>query len=251
MRVFITGVSSGIGKTLARQLVEAGHEVWGVARREQRLEQFRQELNSSKFQYSVCDVKDQETVLKTRQDMANSGFLPSTFILNAAVDIEEPLPHLSTEIARETLRTNLEGALIWVDLFIDDCLDKGNCQFVAISSLFAHWPDTSSVAYAASKAGLSMAFRSLRLRYRKHGVLFKVVYLGPVDTEINPRFAKERSGKAPLWITSTEDASRFIIKCASNTGHMFYYPWYVSVLIKFFGWLPDRLFETLTGSFKR
>ncbi len=251
MRVFITGVSSGIGRVLARQLIAAGHEVWGVARREHQLKELRQELNSSKFFYSVCDVKNEKAVLKLREEMMKSGYFPSMFILNAAVDIEEPLPHLSTEISRETLRTNLEGALILVNLFIDHCLGKENCQFIAISSLFAHWPDTSSVAYAASKAGLTMAFRSLRLRYREFGVLFKVVYLGPVDTEINPRFAKQDGEKARYWVTSPENASRFIIKSASKPGHTFYYPWYVSVLIQLFGWLPDGLFEAITRSFKR
>ena len=182
MRVFITGVSSGIGRALVRQLIATGHEVWGIARRKDQLEELKKELNSSKFRYTVCDVKNGNEVRNVQQEIVTSSYFPDTFILNAAIDIEEPLPNLSAEVSRETLRTNLEGALIWVNLFIDHCLDKKHCQFIAISSLFAHWPDTSSVSYAASKAGLAMAFRSLRLRYRKYGIPFKVVYLGPVDT---------------------------------------------------------------------
>jgi short-subunit dehydrogenase len=236
---------------MARQLVEAGHEVWGVARRGDQLEELRQQLNSSNFHYSVCDIKNEEAVRKVQQEMVNIGYFPSTFVLNAAVEFEEPLPHLSEVLSRETLRTNLEGALIWISLFIDHCLVKENCQFIAVSSLFAHWPDTSSVAYAASKAGLSMAFRSLRLRYRKYGVLFKIVYLGPIDTGINPRFVEQAGEKGPRWVVSPESASRFVIKSASTCRHMLYYPWYVFVLIKFFGWLPDGLFETITRSFKR
>jgi len=236
---------------MARQLVEAGHEVWGVARREHQLEELRQQLNSSNFHYSVCDVKNEEAARRTRQEMASNEYFPTVFVLNAAVDIEEPLPGLSAELCSETIRTNLEGALIWVNLFIDYCLDKENCQFIAVSSLFAHWPDTSSVAYAASKAGLSMAFRSLRLRYRNYGVLFKMVYLGPIDTGINPRFAQQGGEKVPPWVASPENASSFMIKCASSRRHAFYYPWYVFVLMKLFGWFPDSLFESITRTFKR
>lgn len=31
MKIFITGVSSGIGEALAKESLKAGHEVWGVA----------------------------------------------------------------------------------------------------------------------------------------------------------------------------------------------------------------------------
>lgn len=236
---------------MAKQLVGAGHEVWGVARRRRLLEELSQQLQSPNFHYTVCDVGDERDVRAAKQEMVRKDFFPSLFILNAAVDIEEPLPGLSHQLATKTLRINLEGALIWVNLFIDQCLGAEDCQFVAVSSLFAHWPDTSSAAYAASKAGLAMAFRSLRLRYREQGPKFKVVYLGPIDTGINPRFAEQADKKTPPWVASAEDASRFIINCAGRRGHAFYYPWYALVLIKFFGWLPDGLFETMTRSVKR
>ena len=41
MKVFITGVSAGIGKMLAINLIKAGHEVWGIARRREALEELK------------------------------------------------------------------------------------------------------------------------------------------------------------------------------------------------------------------
>ena len=36
MKIVITGTSSGIGRGLAERYCNAGHEVWGLARRDQR-----------------------------------------------------------------------------------------------------------------------------------------------------------------------------------------------------------------------
>lgn len=51
MKVFITGVSSGIGKALTTRLVKAGHEVWGVARRREALEELQTNLASDNHSY--------------------------------------------------------------------------------------------------------------------------------------------------------------------------------------------------------
>ena len=52
MKILITGTSSGIGRELARQLAEAGHQVWGIARRKDLLESLRHELGGDEFHYS-------------------------------------------------------------------------------------------------------------------------------------------------------------------------------------------------------
>ncbi len=236
---------------MVRQLVEAGHDVWGIARREPLLAELDQELGSPRFRYSVCDVQDAVAVQAVHAQMLEQNFAPDVFILNAAVDIEEPVPALHPAATRDTLRTNLEGALIWVNLFIEQCVAEKRGQFIAISSLFALWPDTSSPAYAASKSGLSMAFRSLRLRYRNSGVRFQTVYLGPVDTNINPRFAAESAKKPAPWVATPESAARTIVKSIFRSRNTVYYPRYMSVLVRLFGWMPDLLFEILTRPLKR
>ena len=51
-RLIVTGASSGIGQVLARELIEDGWEVWGLARRPQ------EDLPGGGFRHSVCDVAD-------------------------------------------------------------------------------------------------------------------------------------------------------------------------------------------------
>jgi nucleoside-diphosphate-sugar epimerase len=54
MKVFVAGASGAIGRPLIRQLVEAGHEVTGTTRREERAE----EIRAAGAKAVVCDVLD-------------------------------------------------------------------------------------------------------------------------------------------------------------------------------------------------
>jgi nucleoside-diphosphate-sugar epimerase len=54
MKVFVAGASGAIGRPLVRQLVEAGHEVTGTTRREERAE----EIRAAGATAVVCDVLD-------------------------------------------------------------------------------------------------------------------------------------------------------------------------------------------------
>lgn len=58
----ITGVSSGIGKYLAIEMVNRGWKVIGVARRAQLLDQLSETLGTQNFIPFVCDVSDRKQV---------------------------------------------------------------------------------------------------------------------------------------------------------------------------------------------
>lgn len=58
MKVFVAGASGAIGKPLMRHLVEAGHEVTGTTRRQERAE----EIRAAGARAVVCDVFDREAL---------------------------------------------------------------------------------------------------------------------------------------------------------------------------------------------
>lgn len=58
MKVFVAGASGVIGRPTVRRLVEAGHEVVGMTRREERAEEIRQ----AGAEAVVCDVFDTEAL---------------------------------------------------------------------------------------------------------------------------------------------------------------------------------------------
>lgn len=250
MRIFITGVSSGIGKALVKCLVIRGHEVWGIARRMDALETLANEVDSAAFTFDCCDITDAVANERLLAKMVNQNYVPDVVILNAAVDLEDIYPGLNFDHATKMMRTNFDGANFWVTAFVDTFFQRDSGQFIAVSSIFAHWPDPASVSYSASKAALSMLFRGLRTRYRKTNLHFKLLYLGPVDTPINPRFEGQDSSDS-IIVASASSTADYIAKLIASKRSSSYYPLYIYGIFIFLRWLPDKWFELITRRFKR
>ncbi|MBI3305376.1 SDR family NAD(P)-dependent oxidoreductase [Candidatus Parcubacteria bacterium] len=252
MKAFITGISSGVGRELTRQLIHAGHEVFGVARRADRLAELQRELGTDRLHTAVCDVANPADIACVHDELKRAGFLPDVVVLNAAIERDDVWPTYRHDITRKTFETNVSGALAWVSCFLDQFLQRGSGQFIAVSSIFAFRPNETSISSAASKAALAVAFRGFQLRYQHAPVRFSVVYFGPIATGINPRFAPEPPrGLRALFIASPRAAARAIVRTMTSRRNRVYFPWFPTALMRFTWWLPDWLFAALTRPFRR
>lgn len=225
MKVFITGASSGVGRALAEELVKSGHQVWGVARRGNLLAGIQQELNSGNFFYTQCDILSELDVKRVVAEMERRNFLPDTVVLNAGAFQEDISPHYNHKIAEHIFATNVYGALIWVDRLVAMFVKRGSGQFLAVSSTSAYRPDITSASYPASKVALSMAFRSLRLRYQKENVFFKTIHFGPIATTISSRYTKfPEVQKKFFFVLTPKQAARSLIKAMEGRKLEYYFP---------------------------
>lgn len=250
MKIFITGVSSGIGRETVKLLTSQGHEVWGVARRAELLQSLAAELNSSRFFYSKCDVTNKEDIETTIQLMVGKNFLPDAVVLNSAVFPKDLQGEFHYEAFRQTFNTNVLGALIWVEKFLPKFLERGSGKFVAIASTSAFRPDPASASLPASKAALAMAIRGLRLRYEKQGVKFTIVYFGPVATDIVPEFRDTR-GLGKLLVMKPQAAAKKLNKAIFGKKNDYFFPFFSTWLFRLSLIFPDRLFSAVTKKLKK
>ena len=164
MRIFITGVSSGIGRALASNLVKDGHEVWGIARRKNLLEELQKELGE-KIIVSEGDVSDLEKMKTIAVQMRKNDYAPDVVILNAGIKLKDVNEGLIFDNTEQSLRINVVGGLFWITEFLPDFFKRNKGLFIAISSTAAFRPTKDSVAYSATKAAMDMVFRGLRLNF--------------------------------------------------------------------------------------
>lgn len=251
MKIFITGASEGIGRALAKQLVAEGHTVWGVARREELLKGLQHELGNEKFLFSVCDVSNEVMVDATITAMEKCSFIPDMVILNAVAFPEDTEPHYNHLLLVRTYGINVFGALIWVEKFIEKFSRRGRGTFVAISSSSAFRPDPKSVSLPSSKAALSMAFRSLRLRYAREKIKFNLVYLGPVATSLVPRWLSPSGKPRYFFVLNPDQAVKGILRVIYGRGGNYWFPRFTMLLFRVSLILPDRLFVFLTRQLKK
>lgn len=252
MNVLITGASSGIGRALASELAAHGHTVWGIARRQHLLESLAQQLGSSACRWSVADVLDPASVDAAVGQMRAAGFTPDAVVLNAGTFEEDLEPEYRYDTVQRVLATNVDGALIWVDRFLPEFRRRNAGRFVAVSSVSAYRPDTTSVAYSASKAALSMAFRCLRLRYRTSGVRFTTIHFGPVATAISPRYSRDAGLQKKYWFVLTpQQAGRGIARALASRRDVFYIPFAITAAFRLLRVLPDRWFAAITERLRR
>jgi nucleoside-diphosphate-sugar epimerase len=103
MKVFVAGASGAIGRPLVRQLVEAGHEVTGMTRREERAV----EIRAAGANAVVCDALDREALATAVGEAAPEAVvheltaLPHELALKG--DFLEPTNRLRTEGTRNLL----------------------------------------------------------------------------------------------------------------------------------------------------
>lgn len=244
MKVFITGVSKGIGKALVAQFESQGHEVWGVART-------NTEGNASgNSVYTSCDITQESDVDNVIKQMQEQSFYPDIVILNAGIEKPDTEKGYDHAVGKEIFATNYNGALVWVDRFLR--FPKQPSQFLAVSTVFALRPNDQSSSYSASKAALSMMFRGLRYQFDRKKITFKLIYLVAVNTVIKPSYQVYMSEKKPpFFVISPEKAAQFIINALKSSKENFYSHFFLSSLIRITQILPDRLFKKLTDPFRR
>jgi len=245
MKIFITGISSGIGKALAKKLVAQGHTVWGVARRKELLEKLQGELGADKLLISECDLKSIDEMKAVAVSMREQNFIPDIIVLNAGVyvvDVAEDSPlQFSLTSFKKNFQINLDGAMFWVAEFLPDFLERNKGTFVAISSTSAYRPGKTSVGYPATKAALSMAFRGLRLNYADSGIKFSTIHFGPIRTRM-------WAGSKSFLIPKASKAADFIIKVFEKKSGSYFFPFISTTLMRLSLFFPDSFF-TKTSSF--
>jgi NADP-dependent 3-hydroxy acid dehydrogenase YdfG len=232
MKIFITGVSSGIGRALAIELISQGHSVWGVARRRPVLKKLHTSMqkHNKNFILSVCDVSSQASVNQVFAQMKKRKFLPDVIVLNAAINQQDVNKSLHLDAFKQNFETNLNGALIWVEAFLPAFRRRQKGTFIAISSMAAYRPGYMSTGYSASKAALSNAFRGLSINFSTKDLKFITIHFGPINTDLWP---------GPTWpgMSTAQQAAGFIIRSFSKKSGNYYFPFIITRLT----WLSAKL----------
>lgn len=239
--VFITGVSSGIGKSLALHYARDGVTLGLTARREGLLQEVRQacEARGATVHAYAVDVADTKAMAKCAEAFIKDTGGVDLVIANAAITVEGQKRHVyyDAEKLNGLIQVNLCGVINTVTPFLKHAVETRHpTHFAAVGSV-AGFRGLPGGSYGASKAGVKTMMDTWRLIFRGTGMHFTTICPGYVKSEMT-----DRDAFAPSSRLSSEKAAVLIAKALQRKRKTFVFPfWYVPVVLAL-PWIPDVFF---------
>lgn len=181
----VTGGTTGLGKAIARQLHNAGHQVLVTyhAGKHDVADWLQEEAaRGYNFRAYPVDVSSYESCQALAEEIKNDGFHIDILINNAGVTRDSTFRKMEKESWDVVLRTNLDSMFNTSKPFLDGMTGRGWGRIVNISSVNGSKGQFGQTNYSASKAGVHGFTKALALEVARKGVTVNTVSPGYFDT---------------------------------------------------------------------
>ena len=179
----VTGASSGLGQTAATALAEAGAKVVAVARREDRLRLWSDEV-CGQTTYIAADLSDRSN-LKALADQVSNAFGPPDIVVHAAGLNARQFPDEITDADWDaTIDVNLSVPFFLSREFVPAMRGRGWGRIVTFASLQSVRAFPGGIAYGASKGGIAQLTRAMAEAWSQHGINVNAIGPGFFPTEL-------------------------------------------------------------------
>ncbi len=222
----VTGASRGIGRAIALGLAKAGHHVLvNYRQREADARETIQLIEAQGGTAEVCgfDVSDpaacEQAVSRILQSHKRVDFL----IHNAGVRSDALLVFMKPEQWSEVIATNLNSFYHLTRPIVKEMALNRWGRVVAIASTSGQTGVEGQANYAAAKAGLIGAAKSLAREVARRGVTVNVVAPGFIETEMIEEEAKKRylaQIPAGRFGRADEVAAAVVYLCSESAGYV-------------------------------
>jgi len=190
--ILVTGVSTGIGKAIAEELLKTEEFlVIGSVRNKNDAEYLKSKFEKT-FYEVIFDVTKKEEIHNARKEIddflaRNNSYL-SCLINNAGVGFGGPIRYLDVDHFRKQFEVNLFGLIevtkIFLDLLIDSNKYKMKNKIINIGSISGKRSYPFVAPYTSSKHALEGFTDSLRRELMIHDVDVVLIQPGPIRTPI-------------------------------------------------------------------
>jgi NADP-dependent 3-hydroxy acid dehydrogenase YdfG len=182
--VLITGASSGIGASIARELSAAGAKVVLGARRTDRLEQLADELRAQGGEVLTCslDVTNRADVAAFAEAAREKFGRVDVIVNNAGLMPLSPMASLKVDEWDRMVDVNIKGVLYGIAAVLPEMTSRGSGHIINIASIGALQVVPTAAVYCATK----YAVRAISdgLRQERNDIRVTCIHPGVVESEL-------------------------------------------------------------------
>lgn len=207
----ITGPTAGIGKSIAYQLAEKGYDLFLVARREDRLQDLKSDIEN-KFQVRVHYLKSDLASPDAPQEIYDYGRSMnldiSTLILNAGYQINTKLEEATLQEEEDCLRVLGLSVIMQSKLYVKDLMSRGGGHIMVVSSMAGFSPPSTEFAilYGPVKTFMNRFVEALNGAYNKNNIYSTALCPGFTVTEFHTMSGtQDRMDKVPSFMKLSAD----------------------------------------------
>jgi len=222
--ILITGATSGIGLASARKFATEGYNLVLFARRFEKLEEIKIELEkqlSIKVIIKKVDVRDRKQIQDAIIDLPAIDILLNNAGLAKGVEkIQEGV----WEKWEQMIDTNIKGLLAMTRAILPKMIEQNKGHIINIGSIAGHETYPGGNVYNATKFGVNALTRAIRQDLHGYNIRCSSVDPGMVDTEFSivrlddeQKAKKVYEGFEPLH---AEDIAETIYFVASRPPHV-------------------------------
>ncbi|OAQ36099.1 NAD(P)-binding protein [Linnemannia elongata AG-77] len=193
--VLITGASSGIGEACARHFAQAGSNLLLAARRKDRLEKLKKDLESQHPQINIrtfeLDVRNRAKVQATAATFGDIDVL----VNNAGLVIGlEKLEDITEEAMDTMIDTNVKGLVHVTQAVLPGMRARDKGHIINIGSVAGQQAYGNGSIYCGSKAAVASISKALLFETIDTAIRISEINPGMVETEFSVvRFKGDKS----------------------------------------------------------
>ena len=238
-KIWITGASSGIGKSLAIKFANEGWQVAASARRENLLMDLNnQYANIHPF---TLDVKNETETKNIFQNIVEKFETIDIAVFCTGIHDPDSEKKLSSEKIREIMETNFFGTLNCIMAVNNYFREKKKGHISIVSSVAGYRGLPAASGYCASKSALTSLAESLYFDFKRHNVRVSLVSPGFIKTPMTDK------NKFPMPMIKSPEfaAEKMFIGLTKKNAFEIHFPIAFTMIMKLLKIMPNWLYFLL------
>jgi len=248
--VVLTGAYGGIGKALARQLVDAGCNVYLVGRNEEKLQTLTAELKTSAkpkqvIYYFQADLADPESVSQLASRLCYATPQINVLINNAGVNHLGTLDNTQYTAVQNMINVNVLAPMQLTKLLLPRLKAMPWARIVNVGSVLGLLGYPGYSAYCTSKFALKGFSESLQRELTDSSVSVGYFAARATDTPLNSSAIVEMNKALNTKVDKPEEVAEKIINFIPTNKSTNKVAWPECIFIKLNAILPDMVSNSI------